>query len=112
VSDSRAVFSKQGKDETTMSTDDKKARANALFKEEKKQQGRQAVTEYHAQQEAVREKTERLRAQRLTRDAAEATKPIAADIEATPPMKAKPMNGDLPPVRLHRVKGRRVSKRR
>jgi hypothetical protein len=112
VSDSRAAFSKQGKDETTMSTDDKKARANALFKEEKKQQGRQAVTEYHAQQEAVREKTERLRAQRLTRDAAEATKPVAADIEATPPMKAKPMNGDLPPVRLHRVKGRRVSKRR
>lgn len=60
-------------DEMTMSTDDKKARASALFKEEKQQKGREAMTEYQAQQKAVREKTERLRAQRLTRDAAAAT---------------------------------------
>jgi hypothetical protein len=97
-------------DETTMSTDDKKARASALFKEEKQQKGREAMTEYQAQQKAVREKTERLRAQRLMRDAADATKPVAADAEAISPMKAT--NSDVPHVRLHRVKGRRAPKRR
>ena len=94
-----------------MRTDDKKAHANALFKEEKKQQGRQAVTDYHAQQEAVREKTARLRAQRLARDAAATTMPVTADTEA-PPTKADPRSGDLPPVRLHRAKGRRAPKKR
>jgi hypothetical protein len=97
--------------ETTMSTDDKKARASALFKEEKQQQGRVAMTEYQAQQKAVREKTERLRAQRLTRDAADATKPVAAEAKAISPMKAKATNGDVPHVRLHRVKGRPAPKR-
>jgi hypothetical protein len=97
-------------DEMTMSTDDKKARASALFKEEKQQKGREAMTEYQAQQKAVREKTERLRAQRLTRDAAAATEP--AEAEAISPMEAKATNGDVPHVRLHRVKGRRAPKRR
>jgi hypothetical protein len=61
-----------------MSREDQKARARALFKkEEKQQQERAAMTEYQSQQEAVRERTERLRAQRLARDAAEATKPGA-----------------------------------
>ena len=83
----------------TMSTDDKKARASALFKEEK-------------QQKAVREKTERLRAQRLTRDAAAATEPAAAEAEAISPTEAQATNGDVPHVRLHRVKGRRAPKRR
>jgi hypothetical protein len=96
---------------TTMNTDDKKARASALFKEEKQQKGREAMTEYQAQQKAVREKTERLRAQRLTRDAAEATKEVAADAEAISPMMAKATNSDVPHVRLHRVKGRRAPKR-
>ena len=96
----------------TMSTDDKKARASALFKEEKQQKGREAMTEYQAQQKAVREKTERLRAQRLTRDAAAATEPVAAEAEAISPMKAKATNGDVPHVRLHRVKGRPAPKRR
>ena len=95
----------------TMSTDDKKARASALFKEEKQQKGREAMTEYQAQQKAVREKTERLRAQRLTRDAA-AAEPVAAEAEAISPMEAKATNGDVPHVRLHRVKGRRAPKRR
>jgi hypothetical protein len=99
-------------DEMTMSTDDKKARASALFKEEKQQKGREAMTEYQAQQKAVREKTERLRAQRLTRDAAAATEPSAAEAEAISPMEAKATNGDVPHVRLHRVKGRRAPKRR
>jgi len=95
----------------TMSTDDKKARASALFKEEKQQKGREAMTEYQAQQKAVREKTERLRAQRLTRAAA-AIEPVAAEAEAISPTKAKATNGDVPHVRLHRVKGRRAPKRR
>jgi tellurite resistance protein len=55
----------------TMSTDDQKARARALFKkEEKRYQERVAVSQYQAEQDAIREKTERLRAQRLARDAA------------------------------------------
>jgi hypothetical protein len=68
----------QGESKATMSREDQKARARALFKKEEKQrQDNAAKTEYQAQQEAVREKTERLRAQRLARDAAEATKPAA-----------------------------------
>jgi hypothetical protein len=42
-------------------------RAEALFKKE--QQGRQAMTDYQANLDAMREKTARLRALRLARDA-------------------------------------------
>jgi hypothetical protein len=93
-----------------MNTHDKKARANALFDGEKQQKGREAMTEYQAQQTAVREKTERLRALRLARDAAEATMPVVADVEAESPIKAKATNGDVAHVRLHRVKSRQSSK--
>jgi hypothetical protein len=92
-----------------MNTHDQKARANALFEGEKRQQkGREAMTEYQAQQTAVREKTERLRALRLARDAAEATMPVAADVEAGSPTKAKATNGDVP--WFHRVKRRQSPK--
>jgi hypothetical protein len=47
------------------------ARAEALFKkEERLRDGRKAMAEYEAAQRAVREKTARLRALRLARDAA------------------------------------------
>jgi hypothetical protein len=112
MSDSRVIIRGEVKDETTMNTHDQKARANALFEGEKQQKGREAITEYQAQQTAVREKTERLRALRLARDAAEATMPVAADVEVESPIKAKAANGDAPHVRLHRVKGRRLPKGR
>jgi hypothetical protein len=109
----RCYFEAKATTKTTMSTEDQKARARALFKkEEKQQQDRAALTEYQSQQEAVREKTERLRAQRLARDAAEATTPVAAVAEAEAPINAKVTNGVVPAVRLHRVKGRPSPKKR
>ena len=50
-----------------------KARAEALFKrkEEQARQGAKAWAEYEAQRRAVAEKTERLRALRLAKEAAE-----------------------------------------
>ena len=57
-------------------TDDPKiqrARAEALFrKEEQMREGAKAMAEYKAEQNAVREKTARLRALRLARDSAKA----------------------------------------
>jgi polyphosphate kinase 2 (PPK2 family) len=48
------------------------ARASALFnkKEEQQREGRKAMAEYEAAQHAMREKTAKLRALRLARDAA------------------------------------------
>jgi hypothetical protein len=48
------------------------ARASALFnkKEEQQREGRKAMAEYEASQQAMREKTAKLRALRLARDAA------------------------------------------
>ena len=48
------------------------ARASALFnkKEEQQREGRKAMAEYEAAQQAMREKTAKLRALRLARDAA------------------------------------------
>ena len=47
------------------------ARAQALFKkEEQMREGAKAMAEYKATQQAIREKTARLRALRLARDAA------------------------------------------
>ena len=57
-----------------MSSSEKaKARAEALFKrkEEQARQGAKAWEEYQARQRAVAEKTERLRALRLAKEAAE-----------------------------------------
>jgi len=51
--------------------DKRHARAEALFKKQEQQrEGAKAMAEYLAQREAVREKTARLRALRLARDAA------------------------------------------
>ena len=53
-----------------MNSDDAHRRAEALFKEQQPPTGRQAMAEYQAELRAMREKTERLRALRLARDAA------------------------------------------
>jgi len=54
-----------------LDTDSVKSRAAAAFKKEERQRdGKQATAEYEANQRAVREKTEKLRALRLARDAA------------------------------------------
>lgn len=57
------------------STDTARARAEAQFKKKEQQarDGEQARAEYDAQQPAIREKTARLRALRLARDAARQT---------------------------------------
>jgi hypothetical protein len=57
------------------STDTALARAEAQFKKKEQQarDGKQARAEYDAQQQAIREKTARLRALRLARDAARRT---------------------------------------
>jgi len=53
-----------------------RARAEALFrKEEQARQGQVAMTEYQARQQATLQKTERLRALRLAREAEQAKKP-------------------------------------
>ena len=55
---------------TTTETDRTRKRAEALFKQEERQRnGQQAMAEYEANRIAVREKTARLRALRLARDA-------------------------------------------
>jgi hypothetical protein len=57
------------------------ARAMALSKKVQQQEGQEAVAEYKAQQKATREKTVRLQALRLARDAAPSkAKPAAADV--------------------------------
>ena len=51
--------------------DPARARAEALFKkEEQRREGEQAMAEYQAERKATLEKTARLRALRLARDAA------------------------------------------
>jgi len=55
----------------TTETDRVRKRAEALFKQEERlRNGQQAMAEYEANRVAVREKTARLRALRLARDAA------------------------------------------
>ena len=52
-------------------SDEALCRAQALFrKEQQAREGQQAMAEYQAKMEAIREKTARLRALRLVRDAA------------------------------------------
>jgi hypothetical protein len=54
-----------------MHSDEGLRRAQALFrKEQQAREGQQAMTEYQAKLDAMREKTARLRALRLARDAA------------------------------------------
>ena len=53
-----------------MNTDEAHRRAEALFKKEQQShEAQQAMTEYEAELQAMREKTARLRALRLARDA-------------------------------------------
>jgi hypothetical protein len=59
--------------------DPARARADALFKKEtRRREGEQAMAEYVAEEQAMREKTARLRELRLARDAA-AKKAVAMD---------------------------------
>jgi hypothetical protein len=53
-----------------MNSDEAHRRAEALFKKEHQSREAQATAEYDAEQRAVQEKTARLRALRLARDAA------------------------------------------
>jgi hypothetical protein len=54
-----------------MNSDEAHRRAEALFKKEQQsRESQQATTEYQAELQATREKTARLRALRLARDAA------------------------------------------
>jgi polyphosphate kinase 2 (PPK2 family) len=70
------------------------ARAAALFnkKEEQQREGRKAMAEYEAAQHAMREKTAKLRALRLARDAA--GKPAPKDVS-----KQASMPAPTPPAR-------------
>jgi hypothetical protein len=55
----------------SMNSDEAHRRAEALFKKEQQlREGQQAMAEYQAELRATREKTARLRALRLARDAA------------------------------------------
>ena len=61
-----------------MQSDQAHRRAEALFKKEQQAlEGQQAKAEYHASLDAMREKTARLRALRLARDAANKKTPTA-----------------------------------
>ena len=55
----------------SIESDQAHRRAEALFKKEQQaHEGQEAMAEYRRQQDVIREKTARLRALRLTRDAA------------------------------------------
>ena len=59
-----------------MNTEEAHRRAEALFKKEQQsREAQQAMAQYQAELQATREKTERLRALRLARDAANEKKP-------------------------------------
>jgi len=62
----------------SMDVDEAHRRAEALFKKEQQlREGQQAMAEYQAKLEAMREKTARLRALRLARDTAkQKTRPV------------------------------------
>jgi hypothetical protein len=61
----------------TMTSDEARARAEANFKkEERAKDGAKAMMEYQANSRLVREKTERLRALRLAKEAAEAKRDV------------------------------------
>jgi hypothetical protein len=61
-----------------MNSDEAHRRAEALFKKEQQYaEGQQTMAEYQVELHAMREKTERLRALRLARDAANQKTPAA-----------------------------------
>ena len=63
----------------SMDTEEARRRAGALFKKEQQsREAEQAMSDYEAQLQAMREKTARLRALRLARDAGNTKKPRAA----------------------------------
>ena len=63
----------------TNSKEDLKKQADARFKkEERVREGKEAMLQYEAEGRAVREKTARLRALRLNKEAAERNEEIAA----------------------------------
>ena len=73
----------------SMDTEEARRRAGALFKKEQQsREAEQAMTDYQAQLKAMREKTARLRALRLARDAAN-TKPPTRRSRAEPAAKAQ-----------------------
>ena len=62
----------------SMNVDEPHRRAEALFKKEQQlREGQQAMSEYQAELRAMRDKTARLRALRLARDAANQKTPPA-----------------------------------
>jgi hypothetical protein len=64
-------------------------RANAQFKKlQKSVDGKKAMSEYETEQAAVRAKTERLKALRLARDAAQEAAPAKAPVAAKKKAKA------------------------
>ncbi len=72
----------------TNSKEDLKKRADARFKkEERVREGKKAMLQYEAEGRAVREKTARLRALRLNKEAAEKNEGIAAS--ASQPLVAR-----------------------
>jgi multidrug efflux pump subunit AcrA (membrane-fusion protein) len=69
-------------------------RAEALFKkEEQMREGEKAMAEYKAAQQAIREKTARLRALRLARDAAKQEQALRRSAQ---PLQRSPHAGSLP----------------
>jgi len=66
----------------SMDTEETRRRAQTLFKKEQQlREGQQAMAEYQAQLLAMREKTARLRALRLARDAADNKKTRPAKVK-------------------------------
>jgi hypothetical protein len=62
---------------STMTSDEARARAEASFKkEERAKDGAKAMMEYQANSRLVREKTEKLRALRLAKEAAESKRRV------------------------------------
>jgi hypothetical protein len=70
-----------------MNSDEAQCRAAALFKKKEQQsrEAQQAMTDYQAELHATREKTARLRALRLARDAANQGRPPAGQKDAAQP---------------------------
>jgi hypothetical protein len=66
----------------SMNAEEARRRAQTMFKKEQQlREGQQAMAEYQAQQHAMREKTARLRALRLARDAADKKKTGPAKVK-------------------------------
>ena len=73
-----------------MADHSKKEQANAQFKKlQRSEDGKKALSEYESERIAVRAKTERLRALRLARDAAEHAAALAAPPKAATAKKKK-----------------------